>query len=301
MSDGQIGVSAAEPASLGDRTHGGFRTGLLVVGFVATLGALYSSVLPVWLQDLWDDPNYGHSFFVPLVSGFIVWRRWPQLAAAPIQGSWRGIPVIVVGLVALILGDVGAETFLMRTSLIVVLAGLVLFHLGLRILRLLAFPLAFLVFTVPIPAIFFYAMTARLQTLAAESGASMLDLVGVPIILDGNVIHLSRITLGVTEACSGIRSLLSLLFAGVAWAYLMLPRLWMQVALVAFVLPITIAANAGRVVLTGLIGQWFGVEHAEGFFHLSSGWLIFVFALVCFLGVHRVLRAVAQRGQQRTA
>jgi exosortase len=301
MAEGQPGISAVKGYELRERAHAWLRIGFPIAGFLAILGALYAPVFPVWLEDLWADSNYTHSFFVPLISGFVIWRRRRDLAALAPDGSWRGLPVLLAGVGALVLGDIGAETFLMRTSLIVILAGLVLWHLGPAVLRVLAFPLAFLLFMVPVPAIVFYAMTARLQNVAAESGASVLDLLGVPILLDGNVIHLSRITLGVTEACSGIRSLLTLTFLGVAWAYLMLPRLWMRAVLVASVLPITIAANAGRVVLTGLIGRRFGVEYAEGFFHFTSSWLIFVFALGCLLGVHGVIQAVDVFRHRRTA
>jgi exosortase len=274
---------------------------VVTAAVVALLVALYASVLPVWLEDLWDDPNYSHVFIVPIISGFVLWQRRHRLATLPIEGSWRGLPLLLAGVAALIVGDVGAETFLMRTSLIVVIAALVLLHLGSAFLRALAFPLGFLLFMVPMPAIFFYAMTSRLQKLAAETGASALDLLGVPILLDGNVIHLSRITLGVSEACSGIRSLITLVALGVAWAYLMMPKLWMRIVLVVSVLPITIVANAGRVVVTGLVGQWFGVEYAEGFFHFLSGWLIFVVALLCLLAVHGVLRAVTPRHDWGTA
>jgi exosortase len=201
--------------------------------------------------------------------------------------------VLLGGVVALVLGDVADETFVMRTSLVVVLVALVLVHFGAAVLRAVTFPLLFLVFMVPMPAIFFYAITARLQTIAAASGAAALDVLSVPILLDGNVIHLSRITLGVTEACSGIRSLITLVALGVAWAYLMLPpSWWMRIALVASVVPVTILANAGRIVLTGVIGQWFGVEYAEGFFHFLSGWLIFGLALLGLLAVHGLLRLV---------
>jgi exosortase len=189
----------------------------------------------------------------------------------------------------------------MRSSLIVIVVGLVLLHFGSGMLRALAFPLLFFLFMVPMPAIFFYAITARLQNLAAESGASVLDLLGVPILLDGNVLHLSRITLGVTEACSGIRSLMTLVALGVAWAYLMLPKFWMRVVLVVSVLPITILANAGRIVMTALVGRWLGVEYAEGFFHFFSGWLIFVLALLGLLAVHGLLRAVSPRRAWSTA
>ena len=144
-------------------------------------------------------------------------------------------------------------------------------------------------------------MTARPQHIAAESGAWGLDLLGVPVLLDGNVIHLSRVTLGVTEACSGIRSLITLVGLGVAWAYFMLPRFWMRLVLVASVVPITIVSNAGRVVMTGLVGRWFGAEYAEGFFHFLSGWLVFIMAILCLLAVHGVLRAVSPRQDWDTA
>jgi len=266
---------------------------LLAGGVVATLVALYTRVLPLWLEDLWDDPNYSHVFIVPIISGFVLWQRRGELTAVPIRGNWRGLPLLVAGVGALILGDIGDETFLMRTSLIVILVGLLIFNFGTQLFRVVAFPLLFFLFMVPMPGIFFYAITARLQTLAAESGASALDLLGVPILLDGNVMHLRGITLGVTEACSGIRSLMTLVALGVAWAYLMLPKFWMQVVLVVAVLPITILANAGRIVMTALVGRWLGVEYAEGFFHFLSGWLIFVLALVGLLMVHGLLRAVS--------
>jgi exosortase len=269
--------------------------GVFAGALVATLIALYARVLPVWFEDIWSDPNYGHVYIVPVISGFVIWQRRRELAALPIRGTWHGLPLLLAGLCALILGDIGAETFLMRSSLILVIAGLVLFHLGPRMLRALVFPLGFLVFLVPMPAVFFYAMTARLQNIAAETGAWGLDLFGVPVLLDGNVIQLSRVTLGVTEACSGIRSLITLVALGVAWAYLMLPRVWMQIVLVVSVLPITIFSNAGRIVMTGLVGRWFGVEYAEGFFHFLSGWLVFVMAILLLLAVHGVLRIVSPR------
>lgn len=284
-----------------ERDQGRLRAAVLAGAVVAILIGLYARVLPVWLEDLWSDPNYSHVYIVPIISGFVIWQRRRQLAAFPIRGSWRGVPFILAGVASLIVGDIGAETFLMRTSLIVILAGLVLFHFGSAMLRALAFPLGFFLFMVPMPAIFFYAMTARLQNVAAESGAWALDLLGVPILLDGNVIHLSRLTLGVTEACSGIRSLITLVALGVAWAHLMVPRFWMQVVLVISVLPITIVANAGRIVMTGLVGRSFGVEYAEGFFHFVSGWLVFIVAILCLLAVHGILRAVSPRRDWETA
>jgi exosortase len=151
---------------------------------------------------------------------------------------------------------------------------------------------------VPLPATLFYAVTSPLQNLAARNAAWLLDLLGVPVLLDGNVIHLSQISLGVTEACSGIRSLISLLAVAVAWAALTIPGIWGMSALVAATVPITVVANAGRVVVTGLIGQWFGIDYARGFFHALSGWVIFVLAFVCLLAVHGVIRFVQARREK---
>lgn len=268
------------------------RAGLVLLVFVGLLGTLYWRILPNLVQQWWDDANYSHGFLVPFFGGYLVWTRRQRLTGLSLEGSWIGLPALVVGIGMLILGDIGAELFLSRSSLIVILAGLILFHLGPAVLRHLAFPLAFLLFMVPLPAILFYAVTFPLQNLAAENAAWTLDLLGVPVLLDGNVLHLSQISLGVTEACSGVRSLISLLALAVAWGYLALDKGWAMGTLVASAVPITIVANSARVVSTGLIGQWFGITYAQGFFHTFSGWLVFLFAFMALLGVHGLIRLV---------
>jgi exosortase len=281
------------------RARPGPRAGLIILVFLGLLAGLYGGILRDLARQWWDDPNYAHGFLVPLFSGFLVWQRRKQLAALPANGSWIGLPVLLAGVGALLLGEIGAELFLMRSSLIVILAGLVLFHLGRESFQVLAFPLLFLFFMVPLPATLFYAVAFPLQSLAARNAAWMLDALGVPVLLDGNVIHLTKQSLGVAEACSGIRSLISLFSVAVAWAALTLPGIFAMAVFVAAVVPITILANGGRVVITGLIGQWFGVEYAEGFFHTFSSWLVFVFAFVCLVGIHSLIRLVQSRWQKR--
>src|SRR5262245_19450143 len=155
MTEGVAEVAAGRPDEVPVRHYNRLRTGLLAGAIVAILIGLYASILRVWFEDLWNDPNYSHVYIVPIISGFVIWRRRQHLAALPIEGSWRGVPLLLAGVFALILGDIGAETFLMRTSLIVILAGLVLLHFGSRVLRALTFPIAFCLFLVPMPAIFF--------------------------------------------------------------------------------------------------------------------------------------------------
>ncbi len=274
---------------------------------IALLGValllLYWPVLAKLVADWWDDANYSHGFLVPIFSGYIVWQRRAALAstlAAP-RGTLMGLGLLIAGLGLLALGEVGAERFLAGSSLIPVLAGLVLYHLGPAALRVVAFPLAYLLFMVPLPSIAFYAIAFPLQQLAAENAAWTLDLLGIPVLLDGNVIHLSQITLGITEACSGIRSLISMLALAVAWGHLTLPGFWPQALLVASALPITVVANAGRVVVTGLLGQYVGIEYATGFFHGFSGWAIFLIACAGLLGVHTLIGMALDRRGRREA
>jgi exosortase len=285
-----------------ERTHGRPRVGAgrsrWDLGAVGVLGillaALYWKIVPAMAVQWWDDANYTHGFLVPLFSLYLVWRQRSRLRTLPRTGSSLGIPVLVAGAALLYLGDLGADNFLMRSSLIVIIAGLILFHLGKPILRAVMFPLAFLLFMVPWPGVVFYAVTFPLQRLAAEQAAWALEMLGVPVLLDGNVIHLAQLSLGVTEACSGIRSLISLFAGASAWAYLLLPVGWSMVFFVAATLPITILANAARVVLTGLIGQTFGVEYASGFFHEFAGLVIYAFAFGCLLGTYSLIRVIAR-------
>jgi exosortase len=290
-------TEAMEPEreKAGQAGHPWLRLRFPVVAICAVLTALYWEVLRVQVLDCWDDPNYSHAFLVPFSSGFRIWQRRKELGALTAQGTWIGLPVLLAGIAALLLGDLGGETLLMRSSLIVVLAGLTLFHLGRAIFQELAFPLLFLLFMVPLPVIVFNAVAFPLQNFAAQNAARTLDLFGVPVLLEGNVVHLSRITLGVSEACSGIRSLVSLLVVAIAWAYLTLPGIWAVVALAASTIPITVLANAGRVVATRLVAQWFGVEYAQGLFHTFSGWVIFLVAFAYLLVVHSLIRLIQSR------
>jgi len=274
---------------------------LLSLGLAVILALLYWPALRDLSAQWWDDANYNHGFLIPLFSGFLIWRERRQLRAIPPSGSALGLPVLLGGIALLLLGDIGAENFLTRSSLIVILAGLVLFLTGRATFRAVLFPLAYLFFMIPLPSILFYAITFPLQQIAAEQAAWTLDLLGVPVLLDGNIIHLSQISLGVTEACSGIRSLISLLAGAAAWAYLMLPVGWSSVLFVLAAIPITILANAARVVATGLIGQWFGVEYASGFFHEFAGLVVYVFAFVCLMGVYGLMQAWRAARRNRPA
>jgi exosortase len=273
------------------------RTGFVVLtaACLGVLSAIYWPVVRDLVWQWWDDPNYSHGFVVPLFSAYLAWSRRHELKALVNTGHWAGLLVLLVGVAVLVVGEIGSENFLTRSSLIVILTGLLLFNLGWPVVRALAFPLAFLFFMIPLPATVFYAVTFPLQRLAAQNAAWALDTLGVPVLMDGNILHLSRISLGVVEACSGIRSLISLLAVAVAWAYLTLPGPISLLVLAAAAVPITILANAVRVVSTGLIGQWLGIEYAQGFFHGASGWVIFLVAFAGLAVAHLALQWVRRR------
>jgi exosortase len=262
---------------------------LALFALVALMLALYAETAGRLVRQWWLDSNHSHGFLVPLFSGFLIWQRLGTLRTLQPRGSWVGLFVLLAGLSGLVLGDLGVVISVLGNSLIVAVSGLVLFHLGWTALRLLAFPLAYLSFMVPVPDSLLDTVALPLQAFAAWTAATVLDGMGVPVLLQGNVIHLSRSSFGVTEACSGLRSLVSLFAVAVAWAHLSSLGRWSAPALVASTVPIAIVANAGRVVVTALVGESFGVEYARGFLHSVSGWVVFAVAFLLLAGVHHAL------------
>src|SRR5205823_6075660 len=228
----------------------------------------------------WTDPNFSHGFFVPAFAGFVVWQDYGRLVGIRRSPSTWGLLIVLCSLLMLIVGVFGAELFLSRLSLVVLIAGLIIFFLGWELLRAVLFPLLLLVLMVPIPAIVFSQITFPLQIFASKVAAWTLPVFGVPVLREGNIINLPAMPLEVAQACSGIRSLMSLTTLAIMYGYLMEQRTWVRVALTVASIPIAVAANALRIVGTGLIVQYWDPEKAEGFFHIFSGWLVFVVSLL---------------------
>jgi exosortase len=175
-------------------------------------------------------------------------------------------------------------------SLLVILAGLIILFQGWKFFRAVLFPWAVLILMIPIPNLVLQQLTFPLQLLASKLATGLLEVVGVPVLRQGNVIVLASMPLDVAEACSGIRSLLTLVTLAIIYSFLMETRIWMRVLLVCSAVPIAVAANAFRIFGTGLLVQYWDPEKAEGFFHTFSGWLIFVVALMLLFGTHRLIR-----------
>jgi exosortase len=252
------------------------------VAGIAVLSAafvlLYANVMGKLVHDWAYDDNYSHGFLIVPIAAYFVWERRAKLMAAESRPSVLGLVIVIGSIATLTAGVLGAELFLTRVSILGVLAGTVLYLLGWQYLRILAFPLAFLLLMIPIPAIIFNQIAFPLQLLASQFGEGALRTFGIPVLREGNIIMLPYTTLEVAEACSGIRSLISLLTLGIVCGYFSDPRGLVRVAIALGTIPVAIVANGLRVAGTGIAAHVYGPAAAEGFFHTFSGWLVFVFA-----------------------
>ena len=260
----------------------------------ALLFWIYSPTLTHLVGQWWTDPNFSHGFFVPIFSAFVIWQERARFAALSPRPSWWGVLFLGLGLCTLIVGQMGAEVFLSRLSLLMVLAGLIVLFLGWSFFRAVLFPWAFLFLMIPIPAIIFNQITFPLQLLASKVASATLPWMGVPVLREGNVIVLPAMALEVAEACSGIRSLMSLMTLAIIYGYLMEKRVSVRVLLALASIPIAVAANSFRIVGTGLLVQYWDPEKGQGFFHEFSGWLIFVISLLMLYLLHGVVRIFEQ-------
>jgi exosortase len=257
------------------------------------IAIVYWQVL-VRLVDAWsNDGNYSHGFLIVPIAAFLAWERRARLQAAPIRPSAFGLVVFLGGILLLLAGLLGSELFVSRVSLIVATVGVVLFLFGWEHVRILAFPFAFLFLMIPLPAIIFNQIAFPLQLLASEVGEWAISSAGVPVLREGNVLILANTSLEVAEACSGIRSLVSLITLGIVYGYFIDSRAWVRVLIVLSTIPVAILSNAARVAGTGILAHYWGPEAADGFFHEFSGWIVFIVAFVLILAIRWAIVRVA--------
>jgi exosortase len=256
---------------------------------------LYAANFAKLFADWSTDENYSHGFFVPVAFFWMLWQRRQQLANSRMSPRPWGLVIVLLALLQLAAGTLGAENFVAHSSLLVLLCGIVLFLFGSEMLRLTAFPIAWLLFMIPLPSIIFYSITFPLQLLASKLAVFILDVVRIPNVCEGNVIYLANFTAGVAEACSGIRSLISMLAFAVLIGYLLNMTLRSRFILAIAAVPIALGMNAMRVAGTGIMGNYFGARWAEGFFHTFSGWLLFIGSLGLMLWLVRILRLFEPR------
>jgi len=258
----------------------------------ALLTLIYYKVAGKLIYDWYTIPDYSHGFLVPVFAGYLIWDKRAKLSATPVKQSWNGIFLIVFAIILLILGVYGVELFTTRMSFIFLMGGLIWTFFGTRMLRELLFPLLVLILAIPIPVIVFNHITFPLQLLASRIASDILPMLGVPVLQEGNVIQLPVMKLEVAEACSGIRSLMSLFALAVFYGYFLERTRKRRVILALASIPIAVAANVVRIVGTGLCVQYWDPDKALGFFHEFSGWVMFVISLCCLYLVHRVMRLI---------
>jgi exosortase len=264
---------------------------LSLAWFFGLLVLCYAPVLARLVQQWNDDEDMGHGFFVPIIAGYIAWQKRDQLLSREVKPNYFGIAVVILAAVQMYIGTLGAELFLARTAIVEAVVGMVLVLGGTHALRVLAFPLFLLCFMVPLPAVIYNQITFPLQLFASQVAAFILELVGIPVLRDGNVLELPSQKLNVVEACSGIRSLLSLTFLSLVYGYFFDNKAWMRVVLFIATVPIAIIANAGRVTLTGIMSE-INPDLAHGSAHTASGWVIFMIALAIMVLTHQILTRV---------
>ena len=270
--------------------------------FAGLLILCYAPVLARLVQQWNDDEDMGHGFFVPAVALWIAWQRRDELFDGRSKSNALGLVLLIWGALQLYVGTMGAELFLARSAFIISIVGTVFFLGGWHAIRVLSFPLFLLVFMVPIPTVVYNQITFPLQLFASHVAAAALDWMGVPVLRDGNVLELASQKLSVVEACSGIRSLLSLSFLSLVYGWFFDSKPWMKWALLALTIPIAIVANASRVTITGILSE-INPEYATGLAHTASGWVIFMVALALLIVTHQLLDQLYRRtlGKPQTA
>ena len=286
----------------------------LALAIISAILFTYAAVLVKLSSNWWSDENYSHGLLVPLIIGYILWVERDKLSGASVRPSvLLGGIIVAVALFALWIGVAGAELYSQRMSLVLLIAGTVIYFWGLRFLQLVWVPLALMVLAIPIPAIIFNKIAFPLQLFASRCAVWSMGLFGIPVLRQGNVIELKPLNsvdtrkLEVVEACSGIRSLMTLVTLAVVFAYFTHPRsdggpgkggkfgflrsygFWRSTILVISAVPIAILTNAARVSGTGILSHYYGTQVADGFFHSFSGWAIYVVAFLMLFGVGFIL------------
>jgi exosortase len=250
---------------------------------------MYMSVLSSLARQWWNDPNYGHGFFVPVFAAYALWSTRDRWRTLPFSPNNFGFAIMLFAIGLRVLGTLGAELFIARLSLVVLICGIVVFLAGSHLFRAIAFPIGYLLFMIPLPAIVYYQLTMPLQLWASRLGATGLVAVGIQTVREGNLLILPNCTLNVVEACSGIRSLLSLLAAVVAYGYFAESSTWKRAVLAVVSVPIAIATNGLRLVATGVLSYYYGPRADSGFVHLALGLGFFALAFLSILLVHKLL------------
>lgn len=278
--------------------------GPAIAGALVLIGVMTGVYLPVLYHMVlhWravDD--YSHGFLIAPLALYFAWERRSRLRGVPISGSWWGLLPLSLGVLALTIGRLGVELTSMRTGFVLTLIGLVLLLFGRKVFEVLAFPLLFLFLMVPLPQSLVNVIAFPLQLMAASAAVESLHVMGIPALLEGNIIHLAHSELFVAQACSGLRSLMALLTLGVVFAYFLQRGTLKRLIIVFSTIPIAIFVNAVRVALTGFLAHSYGKEAASGIIHDFQGLITFFLAFLVLLVEARLLSLIIPTPGMRRA
>lgn len=261
---------------------------------------LFHEVIRRLVDDWRVDENYSHGFLIPLISGYAIWTQRHELQTRlPQPQLWLGGVCVVVAVALHLAGVLTGEQYASRLALVLSLAGLTLYFGGWNWLRAWWFPLGLLLLALPVPSLIFNPLAFRLQLLASDSATRLIQACGIPALREGNLIELAYLKLEVVEACSGIRSLMSLTTLAAVYAYFFEQRWWRRIVLLLAVPPIAVLANAARVAGTGIMAHYRGAAAAEGFLHSFSGVLVFAVAVLLLLALAQALNLLERLAKQQ--
>ncbi len=236
------------------------------------------------------NQNYSHGFLIPPVAAWLIWRERTSLRTADGAGSWLGILLLFPALLLQLAGLRGDVATLQGMSFILAIAGIVLQLHGPRVMRRVAFPIAFLVFMIPTLPLFMNTLSFKLKILAARGAIAISHTLGIMVQRDGVNLVFPGGVLSVENACSGLRSLVALMALGALFAYLAQGPLWKRLLLFALALPIAVLANVIRISALCVYAGMGDLHGAAGLFHEVGGFALFGIAFLLLLLCRRVLR-----------
>jgi len=266
--------------------------------FFAVLLLLYLPVFPQWGKDIFTNENNQHCMAIPFISLYAVYlKRGVLKEKLAAQGLRRGNPYLfIAGICTYLLGIAGGIIFFQQLSLIVLIAGSVLYLYGRAIFFELAFPLFYLVFTVPVPEAAYQAFSSPMKLFASKAAARVIRLCGIPVYQEGVNLFFPYTSIEVVDACSGMRSLVSLLAVSTVFAYFFQKKFLSRALIVCSAVPIAVFSNVVRIVLTGIIAHAFGQEYAQGVLHTVLGTaVVIVIGVALIAGVHFTLCFLQKR------
>jgi len=255
-------------------------------GLVAVMFALiYHSVMWEMVMDWYTYDIYSYGFLVPIISIYLIWRKLPEIRKLPHAPSLGGCLFLAVAVGLYFVGFVATDSFVMRVSLVLSLIGLTYLIFGWQTLSALSFPLCYLFLMIPFPYSLGKAIRTTMMFLDAKHSASVLQLLGIPVFLESNFLHLPHITLEVAEICSGLSSIFALFVLGIFFAYFLPIPLRFRALLAAVSVPLAMLINLVRIILTVILTFWFGPAVLQSTFHMLTGtfnFLLSVFLLLAF-------------------